>query len=131
MINRIIPFIVFLFVGGVTFAQNPVKVDVKGNLNLSGEPTTSDVCDPGDVPAAGSTTQSLGLGAMSNDVQFLCFGDTLFIDHDGMANFDGDPDGSTDPGIVYSISSMCPPQVSGPDLTTIKLNLNFGLHLLP
>jgi gliding motility-associated-like protein len=68
-------------------------------------------------------TISLGqIDAMSNDIDldtmFLCFGDRVFIDHNGDFSLTGDPDSTTEGGIGYAWYS-CPPTAEGPTLQDI------------
>lgn len=104
-------------------AQTPETVRLAGPLNGSTTLNASSACAPGQAPFAGTSTQTLGLGSQSTNVEFLCFGDTLFFDHNGDADLSGDPMPSTTPGIVYGIY-RCPPFVTGPDLNTIATNDN-------
>jgi len=65
-----------------------------------------------------------GHSGQSNDTNppnlFLCFGDSLFITHDGNANLSGDPNAATLPGMGYALYDCQPdPALSGPDLATI------------
>ncbi|MFN0212639.1 MAG: hypothetical protein ACKVT2_00155, partial [Saprospiraceae bacterium] len=70
---------------------------------------------------AGTITFGQFLGS-SNDVApspiFLCFGDSLLIQHNGDADLSGDPDPSTEPGIVYAFYE-CLPTVMGDNLQAI------------
>ncbi len=76
-------------------------------------------------------TISLGtFEGQSNDINldtmYLCFGDRVFIDHNGDFSLEGDPDPSTPGGIGYAWYS-CPPSVSGTeveDITTDPCVLN-------
>ena len=76
-----------------------------------------------DMPCgnAGSSTFGQFIGS-SNDVTtspiFLCFGDSLLIQHDGLADLSGDPDPNTQAGIAYGFY-ICPPTITGPTLQDI------------
>jgi len=99
-------------------AQTPERVRAEGSPIVPGTLTSATACAPGQAPMAGTSTQSLGLGSQSINLQFLCFGDTLFIDHNGDFDLSGDPQPATAPGIVYGLY-RCAPVTSGPDLNTI------------
>jgi Secretion system C-terminal sorting domain/Cohesin domain len=63
------------------------------------------------------------------DTIFLCGQDSFFIQHNNDANFGGDPNPNTAPGIVYGRYTQRP-TLSGPDLATIRTdNLVFDTHL--
>ncbi len=49
-----------------------------------------------------------GESAGGDDPIVLCFGEQIFINHNGDAVFDGDPDTSTDPGIGYLFYDCAP-----------------------
>ncbi|MFN0215134.1 MAG: hypothetical protein ACKVT2_12835, partial [Saprospiraceae bacterium] len=70
---------------------------------------------------AGTLTFGQFLGS-SNDVApspiFLCFGDSLLIQHNGDADLSGDPNPATTPGIAYGFYE-CPPTVMGDNLQAI------------
>lgn len=61
---------------------------------------------------AGTQTNSLFAGAQSNDIAFLCFGDSLQVTHNQNAIVTGDGDPTTAPGIEYAVYT-CPPSVTG------------------
>lgn len=68
-------------------------------------------------------TISLGtFEGQSNDINldtmYLCFGDRVFIEHNGDFSLDGDPDPSTPGGIGYAWYS-CPPSVSGTEISDV------------
>ena len=68
-------------------------------------------------------TISLGnFQGQSNDINldtmYLCFGDQIFIDHNGDFSLDGDPNPATQGGIGYAWYS-CPPTISGIELSDI------------
>jgi len=76
-----------------------------------------------DMPCgdAGSYTFGQFIGS-SNDVTtspiFLCFGDSLLVQHNGLADLSGDPNPGTIPGIAYGFYT-CPPTITGPTLQDI------------
>ena len=67
---------------------------------------------------AGTAVQSFLAGAQSNDITYLCLGDSIFVDHLGDMDLTGDPQGATEPGVGYGFYS-CPPTASGPSLSSI------------
>ena len=121
MTQRVITLILCLCFALISNGQTPEIPRVDGpTTSPSGTLSSSSACAPGQAPFAGTFTPSLGLGSQSNDMTYICFGDTLFFDHAGDSDLSGDPDPSSPPGIVYGLYS-CPPTVTGPDLNTILL----------
>ena len=53
------------------------------------------------------------------DTIYLCFNDSIYVQHNGDVNFSGDPVPATPPGIGYTFYD-CPPTISGPDLSSIQ-----------
>lgn len=120
MMHRIIPIIVLLFSSIVTFSQSPEIGRLENPSSVQAGTRSPLACQPGQTPFAGTINAvSLATTAQSNDVMFLCYGDTLLIDHNQDADFGGDPNALTPPGVAYAIYT-CSPQISGPDLNTIK-----------
>jgi len=120
MTQRVITLLVCLCFALIANGQAPEIARVEGPIShSSGILSSSSVCAPGQTPFAGTFTQSLGLGSESNDIMYLCFGDTIFFDHANDANLGGDPNPTTDPGIVYALYN-CQPTITGPDLGTLK-----------
>ncbi|MCF8237447.1 MAG: gliding motility-associated C-terminal domain-containing protein [Saprospiraceae bacterium] len=112
MILRISPWFVLCFLFSFPlFSQQPEAIQFKGAL----QPATF---SRGACNGAGTTNQNLSGGSQSNDPLFLCFGDSLIIDHNGDFDLSGDPNPGTTPGIGYGFYS-CPPSVGGMDLATI------------
>jgi len=76
-----------------------------------------------DMPCGNAGTYTFGqfIGS-SNDVApspiFLCFGDSLLVQHNGDADLSGDPVPGTQPGIAYGFYT-CPPYADGPTLQDI------------
>ncbi len=98
-----------LFLWASTFyAQTPQVVNVK-----EGKPTGSNA----ELPCSAGTFAVGQLLGSSNDVTldtiFLCFGDSLLINHNGDAVFD-DPIPATPAGIAYAFY-RCPPTQTGSD----------------
>ncbi len=121
MTQRVITLLVCLSFALIANGQTPESPRVDGPISHTpGTLNSTMACAPGQAPFAGTFTQSLGLGSQSNDIMYLCFGDTIFFDHAGDFDLSGDPDPGSDPGIAYSLYD-CPPTVTGPDLNTIKL----------
>lgn len=76
-----------------------------------------------DAPCGNAGTMTFGpLIGFSNDVApspiFLCFGDSILIQHAGDADLSGDPTPGTPAGIAYAFYT-CPPTVTGPSLQDI------------
>jgi len=121
MTQRVITLLVCLSFTLIANGQMPESPRVDGLISHSpGTLSSSSACAPGQTPFAGTFTQSLGLGSQSNDIMYLCFGDTIFFDHAGDYDLGGDPRSATDPGIAYALYE-CQPTVTGPDLNTIRL----------
>jgi len=99
MIKQLIPLsLLFFFAFGLA-AQVPKQVNVKGKLGkvkTAGQKQMSMMCND-----AGTSTQTLATTAESNDIQFLCLGDTMFIEHFG-GDLSGDPQPISPPGLVMS-----------------------------
>lgn len=76
-----------------------------------------------DMPCndAGTFTFGQFIGS-SNDVApspiFLCFGDSLLVQHNGNADLSGSPNPATPAGVAYAFYT-CPPTVHGPTLQDI------------
>lgn len=121
MTQRVITLFVCLCFAFIANGQTPETVRVNGPISHTpGTLSSTTACAPGQAPFAGTFTQSLGVGAQSMDIMFICFGDRIDFDHAGDFNLGGDPNISTAPGIVYGLYD-CTPTVSGPDLNTLKL----------
>ena len=103
--------VLFLTVAFSLRAQQPEQPIWPNQLAAAG--TGRGACN-----AAGTTVQNLSSGSQSNDQLFLCFGDSLLINHQGDQDLSGDPDPATTPGIGYAFYS-CPPTIGGMDLATI------------
>ncbi|NND31579.1 MAG: hypothetical protein HKN76_03240, partial [Saprospiraceae bacterium] len=71
---------------------------------------------------AGSILSISSLGAQSNSIDsdpiVLCYGDQIYINHAGDADFNGDPNMATNPGVGYAFYS-CPPTVTGQERDNI------------
>lgn len=89
-----------------------------GDYNYVENANRSVVCPQGASPFAGTSTQSLFASAQSNNVLFLCLGDSLAVNHNGDFDLSGDPQPVSAPGISYVFYS-CPPSVSGPDWNSV------------
>lgn len=75
------------------------------------------------TPSCNAGTITLGpIVGQSNDVPsdtiFLCFGDSVFVDHNGDQVFN-DPDPATPAGIAYAFY-QCPPTISGNDTAVLS-----------
>lgn len=119
MIRRIIPLISFIFIATFAIAQTPKKINT-GPFNPNQQSSLSVVCPPGSNPDAGTSTQTLFPTAESNDVLFMCLGDSMDIQHFG-GDLSGDPQPATAPGFSYVFYS-CAPTVSGPSRDLILLD---------
>ncbi len=117
MMKRFIPVLLLFFFFAEAVAQIPMPVQTETPVGTP-NPNLVVVCPIGVSAFAGTSNQTLFPSAQSNDVEFLCLGDSLEIDHLGGQTF-GDPDPSSPPGISY-IFYDCPPTVSGSDLATVE-----------
>ncbi len=96
------------------FAQTPQAV---GTVERTALRRTPLACSD---QFAGTTVRTLGVGAKTNDIRFLCLGDSMLIRHNGNANLTNDPTPATPAGIGYTFYN-CPPTVAGPtDWATVK-----------
>ncbi len=71
---------------------------------------------------AGTITVGPGKGQsndLSLDTLFLCFGDTVLIDHNGDQRLDGDPDKTTPAGVGYAWYD-CKPTATGPTRIAVE-----------
>lgn len=111
MTKRLIPISVLLFFGFNIFAQVPQSIIFDGKLM----PKSSKefVCNN-----AGSVKISLGAGVQTNDPIYLCYGDSILIDHQGDQNLSGDPIPGTTPGIGYAFYKNTP-TVDGQTLSSV------------
>lgn len=76
-----------------------------------------------DAPCGNAGTLTFGqFNGFSNDVApapiFLCFGDSLLIQHNGDADLSGDPNPASPAGVAYAFYT-CPPTVTGPTLQDV------------
>jgi gliding motility-associated-like protein len=125
MIKRIVPIALFLLTASFAIAQSPKAVKT-GKHDIDAFHSSSMVCPPGSNPDAGISTQSLFPNAQSNDILFLCLGDSMDILHFG-GNLSGDPQPASAPGFSYVFYS-CLPTVSGPSEASILLD---ACHIAP
>lgn len=129
MLKHIIPLFLLIFSVNQAFAQMPQKLKGAG---ITPTDRSMMVCPMGATPDAGTSTQSIDQAIFptnqSNNIQFLCLGDSMQVTHMG-GDLSGDPIGITTPGFSY-IFYRCPPSAafSGPDLNTILLD---PCHYLP
>ncbi len=121
--------------GTVTVNQNPTHnsfvvftVPQPGSYNLNvsdGCTTKTMVVDMSScvncTDDAGTLTTALSTGSNSINPMYLCFGDSLMINHNGNQNLLGDPNPATTPGLQYALYS-CLPTVTGPTLNAIVLD---------
>lgn len=103
--------ILFLFFATLAFSQTPEQVQfktlAKPGMDLRG------MCNE-----AGTVNLSLSPNSQSSNVQYLCWGDSLIINHNGDFDLSGDPNPATPPGIGYAFYD-CAPSVGGMTLTDI------------
>ena len=76
-----------------------------------------------DMPCGNAGTYTFGqFNGSSNDLApppiFLCFGDSLLVQHMGDADLTGDPISGTPAGIAYAFYD-CPPTIMGPTLQDV------------
>ncbi len=95
-------------------AQTPVFIPIKSTHSAQNH--QENTCN-----YAGTIDVGQFIG-QSNDTDldqiFLCFSDSIQINHLGDADLSGDPNAATQPGIGYVFYS-CPPSISGPTLPDI------------
>lgn len=111
MLKRLIPISALLFLAFFAQAQVPQSINYEGKLKESALK---------EMPCnnAGTVNISLGSGVQTNDPVFLCYGDSIFIDHQGDQVLSGDPNAATTPGIGYAFYNNVP-TVDGPNLNAI------------
>jgi len=130
MIHRIIPLTLFLLCALQLSAQTPKEVKIEGTLSNSSTLNASFVCPPGANPSAGDTDQILFPSAQSNDVRFLCFGDSMTIDNTGPIDLSGDPMPGTAAGITYAFFD-CQPTVDATDVAGVLSDPCLSLDPVP
>ena len=114
MFKRFLPILTLLFIGSVASAQVPEPL-----MGIQSTLQTRSLLAPClGTASAGKTTRATGVRALSNNVRFLCLGDTLYVSNQG-SNLTEDPKPSTTAGIGY-IFYNCPPTVSGPRWSDVK-----------
>lgn len=118
MYRLLIPLLIGL-AATVSYAQTPSTTytpsEIKPNPSTASPEALCNNAGTVTIGPAGVTTQS-------NDVAlpiiFLCYQDSIFIDHNGDADLSGDPNPATPPGLGY-IFYKCPPTIVGDNLQTI------------
>ncbi len=111
-----------VFCGSVTaVAQTPQPVHYEeGAQKTKWDPARKLIpCsdnDAGTITVGSAKGQSTDL---SLDTLFLCFGDTVLIDHNGDQRLDGDPDKSTPAGVGYAWYD-CRPTATGPTRIAVE-----------
>jgi hypothetical protein len=115
MKNNFLPLALAILCSALASAQNPVSIPVK--TTETGQNQAENICNE-----AGTVEVAQFIG-QSNDTDlyqiFLCFGDSILIDHQGDADLSGDPNTATLPGIGY-VFYNCPPSITGPTLSSIS-----------
>lgn len=93
----------------ISVDRNAVDMDVNSRMMCNNDAGTMS----GFGPFIGQSNDA------TPDTIFLCFGDSIFVNHDDAStNLSGDPVTSTPPGIGYAFFN-CPPTVSGPAIENI------------
>lgn len=113
MIKYILPIACLLCILIDANAQKPAPVNIRGKA--SDARLKMDCNDAGTITFGAHRGQSTDV---TPDTIYLCFGDEIDILHNRDANFDGDFDSSTPPGIGY-VFYDCPPTIAGPELDSI------------
>jgi len=121
MHRLLIPMLACLFIGMPALLRAQVTHEIQfapfDPRNLPSHPQNADM----PCGSAGTFTFGQFIGS-SNDVApspiFLCFGDSLLVQHNGDADLTGDPIPGTQPGIAYGFYT-CPPYAQGPTLQDI------------
>ncbi len=115
MIKRIVPLTLLICITTLVSAQKPESA----RLQSTNTPRSALTCPAGVNPEAGTSTQALFPNAQSNDVRFMCFGDSMSINHNQDWDLSGDPNTGTQAGIGY-IFYNCQPTITGPELTDVE-----------
>ncbi len=129
MIRRLIPLALFVFIASIAFTQIPKSIDI--GFDPSNQNTSFTLaCPPGASPDGGTATQTLFPSAQSDNVLFLCLGDSMEIQHFG-GDLSGDPQPATAPGFSY-VFYNCPPTATGPTAADIladncHIEINAGM----
>ncbi len=112
----LIPFLFFHFVG---WSQLPERTQMEGQLDQAVTEAAKKALMCND---AGTILSRNFIGNFqSNDIEFLCFNDSMAVVHAGNADLSGDPDPSTAPGVGYAVY-YCNPTIDGMDLATILMD---------
>ncbi len=116
MANKLICCCLLLFSVLSLKAQVPQSIKIDGPLAQKGAEKSACPNDAGTISFGQHSGQS---NDVTPDTIYLCFGDQISLLHDpGSANFGGDPNPATPPGIVYAFYD-CPPTITGPTLADI------------
>lgn len=121
MHRLLIPLLSCLFLGAPALLRAQTLHEIK---YLPFDPKHIKQTPPGaEAPCGSAGTYTFGqLIGSSNDPApspiFLCFGDSLLVQHNGDADLSGDPQASTTPGIAYAFYT-CPPTITGPTLQDV------------
>ncbi len=130
MIRILIPLALLL----VTVTANAQIPSHAKSIDLSAYPE-SFACPPGQQNFAGTFSLGTFIGQSNDtdlDTLYLCFGDSIFIDHNGDQVLTGDPDPATEAGVGYAFYD-CPPSAafSGPELSVITSDPCLALNPAP
>jgi gliding motility-associated-like protein len=115
---RIFSVISIIILSSQVYAQLPENVLVKGDFSQI-HLKSGLACADNDAGAI--TGRSFIGNNQSNDIQFLCFNDSLFVDHSNIYEVMGDPNPGTVAGVGYAIYN-CIPTIDGMDLATIEMD---------
>ncbi len=121
--HKILIPLVAVLLGTATFLHAQVPVPVSIAPAKTHAPTSGDAPEFVCNNFAGTfVLGQTGVNTQSNDLTlgtiFLCFGDSIFINHNGDAILTGDPDPATPPGIGWAFYE-CAPYVTGDMLNNI------------
>jgi gliding motility-associated-like protein len=113
MLRRFLPILTVLAISIQAIAQipepiAPSRTSIAARSSLACAGTAN----------AGTTTKRNGIRAKTNDIRYLCLGDTLFVSNTGR-NLSEDPVSATVPGIGYLFYD-CKPTVSGQRWSDVK-----------
>ncbi|MEO6040055.1 MAG: cohesin domain-containing protein [Saprospiraceae bacterium] len=126
MHKLLIPLVaVLLGTATLLHAQVPVSASIAQPSN-SGHVKQNDAPENACTNMAGTfVLGAAGVNTQSNDLTldtlFLCFGDSIFINHNPDAILTGDPDPSTTPGVGWAFYD-CTPSVTGDNLQMVALD---------
>jgi gliding motility-associated-like protein len=116
MLYRNLLLLIFLCFGGLVSGQLPEDIIRKQSSGTEGGKRSCGNQDAGTIAKGTFTGQS---NDTDDQIIFLCRGDQIQFTGGRDANFDGDPDPVTNPGVGYAFYD-CPPTVTGPGISDIE-----------